>query len=126
MLEPFAGARILIVDDSPDLVFILERILAGEGHSDLVSTTDAATAVELYRSTRPDLVLLDLHMPDVDGLTVLAALKEIDGDDLPPVVMMTGNQSPEVKVRALRGGARDFLAKPFDPTEVVLPHPQPP
>jgi putative two-component system response regulator len=119
-MELFAGSRILIVDDSPDLVFILERILEGEGYHDVISTTDPATAVDLYRAADPDLVLLDLHMPEVDGLEVLARLREIDGDDLAPVVMLTGNRSPEVKVRALRGGARDFLTKPFDTTEVSL------
>jgi putative two-component system response regulator len=116
----FDASRILLVDDSQDLVYILERILQEEGYDDVISTTDPTTAVDLYQVTRPDLVLLDLHMPGLDGLEVLARLKETEGTDLAPVVMLTGNQSPEVKVRALRGGARDFLTKPFDASEVSL------
>src|SRR5688500_15751829 len=102
------------------MVYILERILVEEGYDDVISTTDPTTAVDLYQVTRPDLVLLDLHMPGLDGLEVLARLKETEAHNLAPVVMLTGNQSPEVKVRALRGGARDFLTKPFDASEVSL------
>lgn len=116
----FAEARILLVDDSPDLVFILERILSDEGYTDVVSTTDPTRVVDLYEVLSPDLVLLDLHMPGMNGFDVMAALKEIGRDESVPIVMLTGDASPEAKLRGLRGGARDYLTKPFDKTEVHL------
>lgn len=116
----FSDARILLVDDSPDLVFIMERILADEGYSEVVSTTDARKVVDLYEVLRPDLILLDLHMPGMNGFDVMAALKEAGIDESVPIVMLTGDASPEAKLRGLRGGARDYLTKPFDKTEVHL------
>ena len=116
----FTDARILLVDDSPDLVFIMERILSEEGYGEVVSTTDAAKVVDLYELLRPDLILLDLHMPSMNGFDVMAALKECGIDESVPIVMLTGDASPEAKLRGLRGGARDYLTKPFDKTEVHL------
>ena len=116
----FADARILLVDDSPDLVFIMERILQEEGYTDVLSTTDPTKVVDLFLTFKPDVVLLDLHMPVMNGFDVMAALKESDGDRSVPVVMLTGDASPEAKLRGLRGGARDYLTKPFDKTEVHL------
>ena len=116
----FEDARILLVDDSPDLVFIMERILDEEGYSDVVSTTDPRKVVELYRASNPDLILLDLHMPQMNGFDVMAALKEGGLDESVPIVMLTGDTSPEAKLRGLRGGARDYLTKPFDKSEVHL------
>jgi putative two-component system response regulator len=116
----FSDARILLVDDSQDLVFIMERILADEGYKEVVSTTDARKVVDLYGVLRPDLILLDLHMPGMNGFDVMAALKEAGIDGAVPIVMLTGDASPEAKLRGLRGGARDYLTKPFDKTEVHL------
>lgn len=116
----FGSARILLVDDSPDLVFIMERILEEEGYADVISTTDARQVVDLYLACTPDLILLDLHMPEMNGFDVMAALKEAGLDESVPIVMLTGDPSPEAKLRGLRGGARDYLTKPFDKTEIHL------
>ncbi|MDQ3941434.1 MAG: response regulator [Actinomycetota bacterium] len=120
MVNPFTESRILLVDDSPDLVLILQRMLEREGYTELISTSDPRQVVDLYLAFRPDLVLLDLHMPEMNGLDVMASLKEATGGEYVPVVMLTGDQSPEAKLRALGGGAKDFLTKPFDRTEVHL------
>lgn len=118
-MNPFREARILLVDDAPDLVFIMERILEAEGYANVVSTTDPTKVADLFQAVRPDLVLLDLHMPVMNGFEVMAALQEV-GTGSVPIVMLTGDRSPEAKVRGLRGGAKDFITKPFDRAEVRL------
>jgi len=118
-MHPFRDARILLVDDAPDLVFLMERILAAEGYTNVVSTTDPAKAADLFEAVRPDLILLDLHMPVMNGFEVMAALQDT-GLGSVPIVMLTGDHSPEAKVRGLRGGAKDFITKPFDRAEVRL------
>ena len=120
MTTRFAESRILLVDDSPDLVVILQSMLEREGYTELISTSDPSQVVDLYLAYRPDLILLDLHMPKMNGLDVMAKLAEVTRGEFIPIVMLTGDQSPEAKLRALGGGARDFLTKPFDRTEVHL------
>ena len=115
-----SGARILVVDDSADMVYLLERLLEADGYTEVVSTTDPTRVVDLYRAFHPDLILLDLHMPKMNGLDVIAALKTVMRDEFLPIVMLTGDVSGEAKLRALGNGARDFLTKPFDKTEVHL------
>lgn len=115
------SARVLIVDDQPANLRLLERVLSRAGITDVVATTDGSEAVDLYRERRPDLVLLDLHMPGMDGFQVLATLAEASSDEAYlPVVVLTADISPEAKRRALAMGAKDFLVKPFDSTEVLL------
>ena len=119
-LDRFTRSRLLIVDDSADLVFILEQMLAREGYENVVATTDPTKAVDLYHAFKPDLVLVDLHMPRVNGLDVMAGLLGEVTDEFLPIVMLTGDLTPEVRIRALRSGAKDFLTKPFDESEVGL------
>ncbi|PYM21275.1 MAG: hypothetical protein DMD81_00005, partial [Candidatus Rokuibacteriota bacterium] len=122
MVESDRGsARILVVDDDPANVRLLERLLHGAGFPDVTGTTDARQALSRYRSTRPDLVMLDLMMPHVDGLTVLAQLRaEIGDDDYVPIVILTADATLEAKRRALGAGATDFLTKPFEHFEILL------
>lgn len=112
---------ILIVDDQENNVWILERMLRKVGYDQLVSTTDPRTALPLFEQHTPDLVLLDLHMPYLDGFGVLAQLSPLvpEGSYL-PILVLTADISTEAKQRALSMGAKDFLAKPFDTTEVLL------
>ena len=119
--EKLSAARIVIVDDEPANVRLLERILQHAGYTDLTSTTDPREALALCKETEPDLILLDLHMPHVDGFGVMAELRPliVDGNYL-PVLILTADITPEAKQRALSGGAKDFLTKPFDPPEVLL------
>ena len=114
-------ARILIVDDDPANVELLERILKPEGYANVEAITDSRRVVERCAEDPPDLVLLDLRMPNLDGIQVMAALrKALPEFAFPPVLMLTSDTSREAKQRALSGGARDFLTKPLSPSEVRL------
>ena len=122
MLEsPFADARILVVDDEETNVHSLTRILRAAGYGNVLGTTDPRTVADLYRKQDPDVILLDLHMPNLDGLGVLQQLRAIAGPQAyVPVLVLTGDYSPEARRRALSEGAKDFLTKPFEVGEVLL------
>lgn len=112
---------ILIVDDQENNVRILERMLRKAGYDQLVSTTDPRVALALFEEHQPDLVLLDLHMPYLDGFGVLAQIRpHVPEGTYLPILVLTADISTEAKQRALSMGAKDFLAKPFDTTEVLL------
>ena len=114
-------ATILIADDEPANVDLLVSCLAEEGYENVVATTDSREIAGLCAARSPDLVLLDLHMPGVDGFAVLASLRaELPPEDLMPVLVLTADVSDATKQRALSGGAKDFLTKPLDITEVLL------
>lgn len=111
---------ILIVDDEPENVRLLERLLTASGYSEVQSTSDPRQAVMLYRESGPDLVMLDLHMPVLDAFGVIEELRRVvPQKDLAPILVLTSDGDQSSKQRALAAGARDFLAKPFDQTEVV-------
>jgi putative two-component system response regulator len=116
----FRNARILIVDDEPGNVDLLRRLLERAGFSRLESTNDSREAVDLYVRFRPDLILLDLHMPHRDGLEVMDELNQIAEASYLPILMLTGDDTPEAKREALSRGAKDFLNKPFHSDEVLL------
>jgi putative two-component system response regulator len=116
----FKNARILIVDDEPGNVDLLLRLLQRAGFSRLESTNDPRDAAGLYVRFRPDLILLDLHMPHMDGLAVMDELNQIAEASYLPILMLTGDISPEARREALSRGAKDFLNKPFHSDEVLL------
>ncbi len=113
-------ARIIIVDDERANVALLERILEQDGYSNLCGTTQPEAVVELCTQTPPDLLLLDLHMPRLDGFELLEQLKPWLGSGAVPVLVLTADTTREAKRRALSGGASDFLTKPFDASEALL------
>ena len=115
-------ARILIVDDQEANVALLEGILQRvAGSYNYKSTTDSRVVLALYSEFQPDLILLDLHMPHLDGFGVMEELKPlIPEESFLPILVLTADITPEAKQRALAGGAKDFLTKPFDSTEVRL------
>jgi putative two-component system response regulator len=115
------GATILIVDDEPANVILLERLLGRIGYSSIHSTTDSREVLTLCETLSPDIVLLDLRMPYLDGFEVLKQLEPFTGGgQFLPVVALTGDPSEAAKDRALNAGAVDFLAKPLSMTEVLL------
>jgi len=119
--DEYAQAKILIVDDEPANVRLLERILQRDGFTNIDSTNDPRRFLALYTSKHPDLLLLDLHMPGMDGFAVMEQLKgRIGQNDFVPIVVLTADITPQAKERALTAGAHDFLTKPVDPTEVLL------
>ncbi len=109
------NSRILVVDDDPRVVRFLERILAKEGYRYVLSTTDSSRVIELYREFRPDLLILDLHMPGMDGFQIIERLRAQEVEDAYlPILVLTGDTSLETRLRALGAGARDYLEKPLD------------
>ncbi|HZJ17426.1 MAG TPA: response regulator [Chthoniobacteraceae bacterium] len=114
-------ARVLIVDDEPSNIRLLERILEMFGSAAVQSTTDSRQALPLYFSFQPDLVLLDLHMPHLDGYAVIGQLKAaVPPDEYLPILVLTADVTIETKRRALAAGAKDLVTKPLDNFEVVL------
>ncbi len=116
----FKNARILIVDDEAGNVDVLRRVLERAGFHRLETTTDPREAASMYVRLRPDLILLDLHMPHMDGLAVMDRLNEIAEASYLPILMLTGDIAPEARREALSRGAKDFVNKPFDSDEVLL------
>jgi DNA-binding response OmpR family regulator len=112
--------KILIVDDEPANVALLEEILAENGYTRFESTTNSKEVLAGCQQFRPDLVLLDLMMPPPDGFAILDALRSGANEGFLPIVVLTADTSEETKRRALEAGATDFLCKPFDHTEVIL------
>jgi putative two-component system response regulator len=116
----FKNARILIIDDERPNVDLLRRLLEHAGFHRLEATIDPREAAALYIRFRPDLILLDLHMPHLDGLSVMDKLNDIVEASYLPILMLTGDISPEARREALARGAKDFVNKPFDNDEVLL------
>ena len=114
--QDILDAHILIVDDLPANVSLLEDMLATAGYTHVSSTTDPTVVSELDRQTPFDLILLDLQMPVMDGFEVMERLQASHADDYLPVLVITAQ--PGHKVRALQAGAKDFVSKPFDLLEV--------
>ena len=110
------NANVLIVDDQQSNVQLLEEILGDAGYTRVSSTMDAHVVAALHREHRYDLILLDLKMPGMDGFQVMEALKAIEPESYIPVLVITAE--PGHKLRALLAGAKDFISKPFDVTEV--------
>ncbi len=114
-------AKILIVDDELTNVRLLEKILAREGYLNVSMTTDPRHVVNMFADNQPDLVLLDLHMPHINGFEVLSSLAEItSAKTVLPIIVLTADATSEARRKALANGATDLISKPFDNLEVVL------
>jgi len=112
------GARILIVDDREVNISLLDRMLRGAGYTSVTSTTHAREVCALHGQHPFDLILLDLQMPEMDGFQVMEGLKAIETVGYIPVLVISAQ--PAEKLRALKAGAKDFISKPFDLSEVLL------
>lgn len=114
-------ARILVVDDEPQNVRYVTDVLEWAGYEHVDGLTDPVEAVRRFRELAPDLVILDLLMPDMSGFEVMEALRDEIGEDAyVPFLVLTSDISSESRRRALSSGAKDFLNKPMSPTEVRL------
>jgi EAL domain-containing protein (putative c-di-GMP-specific phosphodiesterase class I)/CheY-like chemotaxis protein len=117
----FRDARILVVDDQEANVVLLQRILQSVGVTNVVGVTDPREAIDCCRSFAPDLLLLDLHMPRLDGIEILLRLQAESAEDcFLPKIVLTADVTEKAKRRALAAGANDFLTKPLDRVEVLL------
>lgn len=119
--EALRASRILVVDDQEPNVLLMESVLHQAGYTNVVSTTDPRRVVDLYFEFRPDLVLLDLMMPHLDGFQVMEHLQPliVDGTYM-PILVLTADMTLPTRQRALASGAKDFLVKPSDQTEILL------
>lgn len=118
--EVLLQSKILIVDDNPCNVMVLERMLDWAGYKNLKSTLESTAAVTLYQEYRPDLVILDLHMPNMSGFEVLESLKRLSGSCFVPILVFTADMTGPARDKALALGASDFLTKPGDAMEISL------
>lgn len=116
----YSKMKIVAIDDEPANVALLEDMLADGGYTRVKTVTDSRLAMETCVSFDPDLVLLDLMMPHVDGFSILESLRAAAGESFLPVIILTADANASTKLRALRAGATDFLLKPFDHLEVLL------
>ncbi len=119
--EAVRGSRVLIVDDNPANVLLLQRLLKAAGLVNVDGYTDPRAALDRCMASVPDLLLLDLHMPPPDGFQVMEALQSgLPPDVFLPILVLTADAGSEIKRQALAAGAKDFLTKPLDNVEVVL------
>lgn len=113
--------RILAIDDEEANVLLLRSVLEREGYTDIHCLTDPTGAMKAYIDLEPDIVLLDLMMPEVDGFELLEAFSRHDRpEEFRPVLVLTADTTLQARRRALSLGAKDFVAKPFDVIEVGL------
>ena len=114
-------SRILIVDDQAENLKALAAVLGSSGYVNIHCLNDSRQILQVFQEFQPDLILLDLHMPHVDGLAALDQLATvIPADDYTPVLVLTGDGTSDAKEKALSHGAHDFLAKPLNRIEVRL------
>ena len=111
--------KILLVDDEPFNIALLEKILRRAGYLQISTTTDSRQTLELCHQHIPDLILLDLRMPHMDGFEVMSQLNRSEKFQLIPIIVLTAENNPETRMRALSEGAKDFISKPFDRNETL-------
>ena len=113
------AAKILVVDDDPNVQRLLQYTLKQEGY-DVVVAADGAEGFRLWGAEAPDLILLDVMLPKLDGYQVATKIRAEEGDvGHVPIIMLTAEREVEQKVRGLRAGADDYLIKPFHPAELL-------
>jgi putative two-component system response regulator len=118
--DPITELSILVVDDQRPNVILLERVLKSGGYTRVHGTTDPTMVFELCREHTPALLLLDLHMPAMDGFAVMTEMHDLLANGHgPTIVMLTADVTTAARRQALSLGARDFLVKPFDSVEVL-------
>jgi len=119
LMSTLFDAHILIVDDEPANVKLLEKLLTREGYRHIQTTSDSREVESLCRRTRFDAILLDIRMPHLDGYAVMDLLKREFFHDYLPVLVLTAQTDRETRLQSLTHGAKDFLTKPFDQLEVL-------
>ena len=110
--------RILIVDDEHDFIELLQYKLAGHGY-DLIVANDGVHALSQARTQKPNLILLDILLPDLDGLSVCEILRRLPSTAPIPVIMLTAWKSELTRIIGLDSGAEDYITKPFSPRDLV-------
>lgn len=119
--QDILNANILIVDDQPQNVLLLKKILEREGFQNIHTITDPRETFAIYQQYEIDLILLDIRMPYMDGFEVMEKLKALTSDDYDylPVLVLTAELTDATREKSLSSGAKDFLTKPFNRIEVL-------
>jgi PleD family two-component response regulator len=112
-------ATVMLVDDEPTTLLVVESFLRAAGYENLVLVDDSRQALDLVASVRPDVLLLDLIMPHVGGLEILSAMQADAAHSEIPVIILSGGDD-EARREVMSLGATDFIAKPVDPKELAL------
>ena len=112
-------SRIMIIDDEQFNILVVRRFLELDGYQNFIQITDSRQAVDKIRQEKPDLILLDIMMPEVSGIEILRAVKSDDSLSRIPILVLTASIDAETKKQALELRATDFLAKPVDPNDLV-------
>jgi len=115
-----ASATIMMIDDEQINMDVLRLHLENEGYSRFITSDDSTSAIKQLRAVPPDVLLLDLMMPQVSGFDILAEMRRDETLRRVPVIVLTSSEEASTKLRALESGATDFLAKPVDPSELAL------
>lgn len=118
--DTLTHARIFIIDDEPANLKLLDKMLSSQGYQNRLLIQDPREVIPQYHEARPDLILLDINMPHLDGYQVMDALKALEDPLLPPIVVLTAQHGRDYLLKALSAGARDFIGKPFDRTELLM------
>ncbi len=114
------NSRIMLVDDEPVMLEVVQVLLEEVGYQHFISIEDSTQAIDVLTKENPDILLLDLDMPQVNGFQVLEQLRTLDGYEHLPVIILTASEDPASKLKALELGATDFLSKPVDASELAL------
>ena len=115
----FLDAKLMIVDDEPINIKVVRKYLQGTGYRNFVTTSDSTQAMDMLRAEQPDAVLLDVMMPQINGLQILEWIRQDERFRHTPVLILTASSDAPTKLSALELGATDFLAKPVDPHELM-------
>lgn len=115
----YSDSTIFVVDDEAVNLKLIERILTANGYSKVICIQSAEQVMELFREVRPNLILLDINMPGLNGFDVLRQLREISGNSIPPVVFLTAQDSQEFRIKAFEQGVLDYISKPFNKVELL-------
>ena len=110
-------AKILVVDDAAFMRMMVKDTLSKSGYEDIYEAVDGADAVEKFKEIKPDLVIMDITMPNMDGLEALKSIKEIDSSA--NVVMCSAMGQESMVIDAIKSGAKDFIVKPFKPDRIL-------
>lgn len=110
-------AKILVVDDAAFMRMMVKDTLSKGGYTDVVEAVDGADAVEKYKEISPDLVLMDITMPNMDGLEALKAIKQLNANAV--VVMCSAMGQESMVIEAIKSGAKDFIVKPFKTDRIL-------
>ena len=113
MVSPENKGTILYVEDNPDNRLLVKRILLSEDYS-ILEATDAAEALDVLERTHPDLILMDINMPGVDGYTLTAKIKALPGFERVPILAVTANVMRGDKEKTLEAGCDGYIQKPLD------------